>query len=66
MNLMNLRNENIMPTPYDRGPAEATENALYICAGCGEGICEGDTYYDLIEGDFCEGCIENFRRVAWE
>lgn len=37
---------------------------VYICSGCGESICEGDTFYRVMEETFCEECIESMREEA--
>lgn len=56
--------------PYDKysltGEEQRSDLPLYECAGCGVGIYEGDTYYDLEDGDYCVECIGNFRRTAYE
>ena len=45
-------------------PNASEPEAVFICAECGEDICEGDEYYDVLGEQFCETCIEKFRRVA--
>ena len=37
---------------------------VYICSGCGESICEGDDYFDIMGEQFCERCIEDAKSVA--
>lgn len=32
---------------------------MYTCKGCGEGIYEGDRYYDGIDGYYCKECLED-------
>lgn len=49
---------------HPRCPNAPAPIAVFVCAGCGEDIYEGDDYWDLLGEQFCSDCIENSRRVA--
>lgn len=49
---------------YTVGHAPGCPNApepepVYTCIKCGEGIFNGDKYYDSYDGAICQGCIED-------
>ena len=37
---------------------------VFICSGCGESICIGDEYYDIMGEQFCVDCMSDARRTA--
>lgn len=37
---------------------------VYVCAGCGDDICEGDDYWDILGEQFCERCIHDAKKEA--
>lgn len=52
-------------SPCDsRCPNAPEPRAVFICSGCGERICEGDTYYDVLGEQWCEDCMEEMRWTA--
>lgn len=40
------------------------KRAVFVCSGCGDDICAGDTYYDILGEQFCEHCIERSKERA--
>jgi len=49
---------------HPRCPNAPDPPTVFICSGCGEPIYDGDDYWDLVGEQFCEGCIEDSRKVA--
>lgn len=47
-----------------RCPAVSSPPAVFICSGCGHDIFEGEDYWDVLDEQFCETCIDNARKVA--
>ncbi len=60
---MSWANDSNFPTPNEDMPT-SNKRPVTECAYCGEGITDGDIYFELIEGDCCEACVENFKRTA--
>lgn len=47
-------------TPHDlRCPNAPDPEPIYLCAGCGEMIMEGERFFRSEYGEFCENCIYN-------
>ena len=63
---MSYKKDSNLPGPGDIPAPNFNGNPLYHCYGCGDEIYEGDIYYDLLEGDYCEQCAMNFKKVARE
>lgn len=40
------------------------EEAIYTCDICGEGIYDGEEYYQINNDNICKFCIEDFRKTA--
>ena len=40
-------------------PNEDEPKAVYTCCQCGEGIYEGDRYFDSDNGPICEDCMSD-------
>ena len=38
--------------------------AVYYCDGCGGEIYEGDDYFEIADGKYCENCVEDSRKTA--
>ena len=38
---------------------------IYKCAECGDGIYDGDDYYDIEQKHICVRCIDEKRSTAW-
>lgn len=54
-----------LKSPCDpRCPNAPDPPAVLLCSGCGEGILEGQDYWDVLGEQFCERCIDGFRREA--
>ena len=51
--------------PHDsRCPYAPEQDGMMTCSSCGEGIYEGDYYYDIDE-DLCEDCFTSiYRKIA--
>ncbi len=49
-----------LKTPCDsRCPNAPEPKPVAICSECGEGIYEGDKYFDGPDGPVCEACMED-------
>lgn len=40
------------------------QEVIAECIGCGEGICEGESYYEISNDIYCETCIDESRETA--
>lgn len=49
---------------HPRCPNADPPKRVFICSGCGEDICEGEFYYDILGEQFCKTCIEDAMREA--
>ena len=49
---------------HPRCPNAADPPAVFVCSGCGDDICDGDDYWDIMGEQFCENCVDNARGVA--
>ena len=47
-----------------RCPNAPEPKPVYVCSGCGELIRDGDDYWDIMGEQWCEGCVDDARRVA--
>lgn len=43
----------------NRCPNALEIKPVYKCSKCGDGIAEGEKYYDSPKGEICETCIDN-------
>ena len=43
-----------------------SESPVCECDECGEGIYDGEDYYEIKGNCYCEKCIEKFRKTAEE
>lgn len=43
---------------------EAYRAQVYICSGCGDPICDGDQYVDLLGEQYCMDCISELTNYA--
>ena len=46
----------------DYEPPEIDLDILFYCDECSDEIYEGETYYEIYGGHFCERCIEEARK----
>ena len=54
-----------LKSPCDpRCPNAPEPQTVFICSGCGEHILDGDDYWEILGEQFCESCIDEFRRTA--
>ena len=54
-----------LKSPCDpRCPNAPEPKTVFICSGCGEYILDGDDYWEILGEQFCESCIDEFRRTA--
>ena len=49
---------------HPRCPNAADPPAVFVCSGCGGRILDGETYWDVLDEQFCESCIDGYRREA--
>lgn len=49
---------------HPRCPNAADPPAVFICSGCGDRILDGEDYYDVLNEQFCQNCIDGYRREA--
>lgn len=47
-----------------RCPNAPEPPAVFICSNCGESIYNGDYYWDIMNEQFCENCVDEARKVA--
>ena len=38
--------------------------AIFICSECGGDICIDEYYWDVLGEQYCEECIDSFRKIA--
>ena len=48
----------------NRCPNAPDPKHVFICSDCGESICIGDEYYDIMGEQFCVDCIQEARSFA--
>ena len=49
---------------HPRCPNAPEPPVVCVCSQCGEGIYEGDEFYDIHGEEWCENCIEDCVRTA--
>lgn len=49
---------------HPRCPNAPEPRVLFRCMDCGEGIREGDDYYDMMGEPYCESCVKQSLRTA--
>lgn len=49
---------------HPRCPNAPEPKRVFICSGCGDDICEGDDYWDILGEQFCKTCIDDARGEA--
>lgn len=49
---------------HPRCPNAPDPIAVFICAGCGQEIYDGEDYWDIMGEQFCRKCIDDARRFA--
>ena len=47
-----------------RCPNAPDPPSVFVCSGCGDLIYDGDWYWDILDEQYCEACIESMRSVA--
>ena len=52
----------MLPGTGDYEPPEIDLDILYYCDECSDEIYDGETYYEIYGGHFCERCIEEARK----
>lgn len=52
-----------MPCP-PRCPNASEPPSVFVCSGCGDLIYDGDDYWEIMDEQFCESCIDGARGVA--
>ena len=49
---------------YQGSYVEPIANEVCTCDICGYGINEGDDYYEIDSNNFCDDCINDYRKTA--
>lgn len=47
-----------------RCPNAPEPPAVFICSNCGEPIYDGEYYWDIMNEQFCEACVDEAKKVA--
>ena len=47
-----------------RCPNAPEPQSVFVCSGCGDNICDGDYYVDLLGEQWCMNCIEDCKKEA--
>lgn len=37
---------------------------VFVCSGCGRDIVDGEDYWDIMDEQWCEACIDKARQTA--
>ena len=37
---------------------------VFVCSGCGRDIVDGEDYWDIMDEQWCEECIDKARQIA--
>ena len=40
------------------------EIPVFVCSGCGRDIVDGEDYWDILDEQWCEECIDKARQTA--
>ena len=40
------------------------EIPVYVCSGCGRDIVDGEYYWEIMDEQWCEDCIDKARKTA--
>ena len=40
------------------------EIPVFVCSGCGRDIMDGEDYWDIMDEQWCEDCIDKARQTA--
>ena len=51
-------------TPDYRLDPPEPKRPVFICSNCGEAICEGDDYYEIMGEQYCMACMKEARHIA--
>lgn len=49
---------------HPRCPNAPDPPGVYVCSGCSSIIRDGEDYWDIMGEQWCEGCIDDARKVA--
>lgn len=49
---------------HPRCPNAPDPPSVFICAGCGRPIFDGDEYWEFLGEQFCENCVDFARKEA--